>query len=107
MLLPCTTICSPAEPRSESERQLARRRDVGAEALLGEQAEDRHRRERLRAVDDERVGRGRAVRPRLRAHGRLVVDDERRPEPLDELRRAQPADRQLTVGDGRRVGQKL
>ena len=96
-----------SDPRGQGEGQLARGRDVGAEALLGQQAENRDRRERLRPVDHEGIRRGRPIRPRLRANGRLVVDDERRPEPFDELRRAQSSDRQLAVDDGGRVGQEL
>ena len=68
------------EPRAERERELACGRDVGADALLGKEPQHRDRRERLRPVGDERVRRGRAIRARLVAERRLVVDDERRPE---------------------------
>ena len=60
------------------ERELAERRDVGADALLGEDAQDRDVRERLRPVDDERARRRVGVRARLGAERLLAVDDERR-----------------------------
>ena len=49
------------------ERELAERGDVGAEALLGEDAEERDVRERLRPVDDQGARRGLPVRARLGA----------------------------------------
>ena len=79
LLLPWKRIRSPVEPGRLRERELAERRDVGADALLGEQPQQRDVRERLRPVDDERAGRGLAVRARLRADRLLAVDDERRP----------------------------
>ncbi len=59
------------------ELELAHRRDVRTEALVGEQLQHRDRREGLRPVDDERAGCRRGVRPRLRVQRHLVVD--RRP----------------------------
>jgi hypothetical protein len=84
-------------PRSRGERQLAERRDVGADPLLGEDAEQRNARERLRPVDDERVGRGVAIRARLRPDRLLAVDDERRPMLGRQLGRGDTAERQLAV----------
>ena len=48
--------------RRPRERELAERRDVGADALLAEQPQQRDVRERLRPVDDERARRGLAIR---------------------------------------------
>ena len=60
---------------TERELELADRRDVGAETLLGEEPEHCDRGERLGAVHDQGAGRGRAVGARLRAQRHLVVDD--------------------------------
>ena len=79
------------EPGRPRERELAERRDVRAEPLLGEQPQQRDVRERLRPVDDERVGCGRAVRACARPQRLLAVDDERRSELLRQ--RASPAAR--------------
>ena len=107
LLLPCTTSRSPSMPGPLREAQLAERRDVRADPLLREQPQDRHVRERLRAVDDERVGRGRAVRARARPDRLLAVDDERRPELVRERGRADAAERQLAVVDVSGVGEEL
>ena len=89
------------------EAQLAEGRHVGAEPLVGEQAQDRDVRERLRPVDDECVRRRGPVRPCARPDRLLAVDDERRAELVRERRRAGAADRQLAVDDLRRVGEEL
>ncbi len=83
--------------------ELAERRDVGADALLGEDPEQRDVRERLRPVDDECVRRGGSVRARLRADRLLAVDDERRPVLGRELRRGHAAERQLAALDTGRM----
>jgi hypothetical protein len=91
------------DPGRPGERQLAERRDVRADALLREQPEERHVRERLRPVDDERA-RGRAEEELRPLPQRLLaVDDERRPEALRQLRRRDPTHRQDTVPDGGRA----
>ena len=87
--------------------ELADRRDVGAEALLGEEPEHGDRRERLRPVGDERAGRRREVRLCLPAERRLVVDDEGRPELTGELRDPRAAEDQLAVRDGGAVRQEV
>ena len=78
LLLPCTISRSPGIPARTRERQLTERRDVGAEPFLAEQAQQREVGERLGAVGDERVRRRAAVGARLRAQGRLAVDEQRR-----------------------------
>ena len=92
---------------AQRELELTDGRDVCADALFGEQPQHRDRRERLRPVGDERAGRGRRVGARLGAQGRLVVDDDRRPEFARELARADPAERELAVLDRCGVRQKL
>ena len=86
--------------RGEREPQLAEGRDVGADALLTEQAEQRDVRERLRSEDDQRVGRGAGVRAGARAKGRFAEDDERRAELVRKRRRASAADGELARLDG-------
>ena len=93
-------------PAALREAELAERRDVGADALLGEQAEQRDVRERLRPVDDERVGRGRAVGAGVGAERRLVVDDERAPVRGDELGRGDAAERERAAVDRGGVGEE-
>ena len=99
LLLPWTTSRSPAIPAAQRELELAERRDVGAEALLGEQPQERDVRERLRPVDDERVRRGVAVRARRRAERLLAVDDERRAELVGELEARRRRRRELAAVD--------
>ena len=81
------------EPGRARERELAERRDVGADALLGEHAQQLDVRERLRPVDDQRVRRGVAVGARLRAQRLLAVDEERRPVLVREPRDGHAAER--------------
>ena len=57
------------DPGALREGELAERRDVGAEPLLGEQPHHRDVRERLRPVDDERPG---AARRKSAARARSV-----------------------------------
>ena len=95
------------DPGTERELELANGRDIGAEPLLGEEAQDRHRRERLRPVGDERLGRRRAIGPRLRPQGLLVVDDERRAELAHEVAGPRPTDHELARLDCRRVGHQV
>ena len=77
------------------EGELTKRRDVGADALLGQEAQDGDVRERLCPVDHERVGSGPAIRARLRADRLLAIDDERSSVLLGEVGRSEPAERQL------------
>ena len=58
------------DARAARELELADGRDVGAEPFLGEEPQHRERRERLRAVDDERAGGRRAY---ARAWARSVA----------------------------------
>jgi hypothetical protein len=85
------------EPRAGNaglrcEPELAQRRDVRSEPLLREQAQDLDVGERFRPVTDERIRRRFAVRPRLRAQGCVVVDDERAAVLAQELGGGDPAD---------------
>ena len=95
------------DARRLREGELAERRDVGADALVGEHPQQRDVRERLRPVDDERVRRGVAVRARLRADRLLAVDDERRPVLGRELGRGDAAERELAVRRSGGIGEKL
>ncbi len=83
------------DPGAACERQLADRRDVGAEPLLAQQPEDGDGRERLRAVGDQRLGGSVAIGARLRPQRRLVVDDERRAEAAGKLDGGDAAEHQL------------
>ena len=58
--------------------ELAQGGHVGADALVGEHLQERHVRERLRPVDDERARRRLPVGAGLGADRLLAVDDERR-----------------------------
>ena len=94
-------------PAAEREAELAERRDVGADALLGEDPHQRDVRERLRPVADERVRSGLAVGARPGAERRLVVDEERAAVLAHEVGGGEPADRELAAVDPRRVGEEL
>ena len=89
------------------EPKLAERRDVGAEPFLGEQLHDRHVRERLRAVGEQRVGRGGPVRACARPNRRLAEDEQRRPVLPRQLGRANPAELELALVHGRGLGKEL
>ncbi len=93
--------------RRPRERELAERRDVGADALLAEQPQQRDVRERLRPVDDERARRRLPIGPNLRADRLLAVDEERRAVLLGELARGYAAERQLAGGDQCGFGKEL
>ena len=58
LALPCSRMCSGSKPGGQRDRQLAGRRDVAAEPLLGEDPRDRRARERLGR--EVHVGRRRA-----------------------------------------------
>ena len=93
LVVPVEEDPAGVHPRLERERELAQGRDVGADALFGEQPEERDVRERLRAVDDLRAGRGSRVRAGLGADGLLAVDDERRAVLVREVGGGDAADR--------------
>ena len=61
------------DPSRSREGELPERRDVGADPLLREQPQQRDVRERLRPVDDERLGCGGAKEPRPLAQRALAV----------------------------------
>ena len=107
LLLPCTTSWSPVEPGRARERELAERRDVGAEPFLGEQPQHRDVRERLRPVDDERARSRGAEGAGALAQRLLAVDDERRAEARGELGRRDPAERELAVAIAAELGEEL
>ena len=88
------------------ELELPERRDVGAEALGREQPQQLDVRERLQAVERERI-RGRlAVGARGVQDRLLAVDDERRAELGGEVRGADAADAQLAAFDGGGLGEE-
>ena len=89
------------------EAELAERRDVGPEALLGEDAEHLDVRERLGAVGDQRVRRRGPVGARPGADRRLVVDEKRRAVFAGEIDRPHAAERQYSSVDVRAVGEEL
>jgi hypothetical protein len=95
------------DPGRAREPELAERRDIGADPLLGEQAQDGDVGERLRSVEDERIRHRRQDLTRLRADRLLAVRDERRPEALCELGGAHASDAELAALDARRVRKKL
>ena len=108
LLLPWKRIRSPAIPARLRERELAERRDVGADALLGEQPQQRDVRERLRPVDDERARRRRRGR---RAPARGSSPRSRR-RAACRARAAScaardAAERELAVVDPRGIGKEL
>ena len=76
-------LARDARPLREGE--LAECGDVRSEPLLGEQAHQRHVREGLRPIDDERPRDGALEHPRPCAQRLFGVDDERRPEPLRQV----------------------
>jgi hypothetical protein len=82
------------------ERELAERRDVGADALVGEHAQQLDVRERLRPVHDERAA-------RLGPDRLLAVDDERGAVGGGELGRGDAAERELAAVDARGIGEEL
>ena len=86
-------------PRAPREGELAERRDVCAEPLVCEEPEDPDARERLDAVDDERVRVDAPVGAGLRDECLAAVDDERRAESLGELRRRDAPQRERAPGD--------
>ena len=108
MLLPWTTSPSPERPAARGESELARRRDVRAEALVAKQPEHGDVRERLGAVEDAPALADRLrQRARLRADRLLAVHDERRSEPLGEVRGRNPAEREHAVLHARGVGEEI
>jgi hypothetical protein len=92
------------DPRRPRERELAERRDIGAGSLPREQPQQRDVRESLRPVDDERAGRGLAVRLHLAPDCALAVHEERRAMPVCQLAGANTAQRELAVLDQRGFG---
>ena len=95
------------EPGGSREGELTRGGDVGSDSLVAEDAEDGDVGERLRAVEESSVwSRRRAQRACLEPERLLAVDDERCPEALRELIRRHTAERELTVLDGRGVGEE-
>ncbi len=95
------------DPRPPRKRELAERRHVGAEAFLREQPHHGDVRERLRPVDDERVGDGPTEHPRPLPQRSFGVDDERCSESLGELRRCEPVELQDAALDPRAGGEEL
>ena len=88
------------EPGSAREDQLARRSDVGSDALLAHEPEDGDIREGFRPVEDAAAStRSRPQRARTGAQGLLAVDDERGPEALGELRGGHPSEDELPALD--------
>ena len=85
----------PGRPR---ECELAGRGDVGADSFLPQESKERDVREGLRSVEDAAaVADGIGERPCLRPNRLLAVDDERRPEPVRELRCGNAAQRELAL----------
>ena len=97
----------PRDAGAERELELPEGRDVGAEALSREQAQERDVRKSLGPVDDERIRVHARVRARTRENGIPAVDEQRRPELACERGRAHAADDELAVFDAGRVGKEL
>jgi len=88
-------------------RELAQCRDIGRDALLGEEAQDREVRKRLRAVGDPRLGRSLAVGASVGAQRGLVVDEQGAAEALHELGRGDAAEHELAGVDRRSIGKEF
>ena len=95
------------DPRPPRERELTERGHVGAEAFLGEQPHHGDVRERLRPVDDERIGHGATEHPRPLPQRSFGVHDERRSEALGELRRCEAVQVEDAALDVRAGGEEL
>ena len=107
LLLPSSTIASPPIPAARAIRELAERRRLRAEPLLARTRDSTATfGKRLDAVEDGRLQRRLAVRPRPRAQGLLAVDDERGAVRLRERARAEPAEDEFAALDPRRVGKE-
>jgi hypothetical protein len=87
------------DPGGAGETELAEGRDVGADAQIREQTEQRDVREGLRPVDDQRVRRRLAVGAHLAPDRLLAVDEQRCPVPIRQLARAKTAQRELAAFD--------
>ena len=75
LVVPVHDELAPREPGAARERELARRRDVGADALVAEQAKQRDVRERLRAEETTRRLRT-GWPPAARGPGRRIVSSQ-------------------------------
>ena len=86
------------------ERELARRGDVGADALFAQHPEHGDVGEGLRSVEDApALADGAPQSPSLRAKRLLAVDDERRAESLRKLGGGDPTEAELAVLDACRL----
>ena len=108
LVVPVHDELDAGEAGRAREGELARRGDVGADALLEEQAEHCDVRKRLGAVEDTATfAYGSHERSSLLPERLLAVDDDRRPEALRQLGRANPAEPQLARLDARRSGKEI
>ena len=87
--------------------ELARGRDVGAEALRSEEPQQRDVRERLRAVENERSRRRLEVLARAPPQRLLAEHEQGRAVLGGEVGRRDAAEPQLGVVDGRRFGEEV
>ena len=87
LVVPVDDEVVAGEPGRLGERELAARRDVGADPFLAQEPQQSDVRERFRAEEDAAVADRGAERPRLCAERRLAEDDERGAVLLGELRR--------------------
>jgi hypothetical protein len=94
-------------PGLQSEGQLAECRDVRAEPLGGEEAQQRDVRERLDAVGDQRACRRGQVRGGAGTERLLAVDEERRAVFLSECRGRYAANGQLAALERGALGEEL
>ena len=106
LVVPVHEQALPGDARPLREGELAERRDVRAESLLGEQSHQRDVRERLRPVDDERLGNGAPEHPCALAQRVLGVDHERRPELRREVGHAPSIELQHTRSDPGSAGEQ-
>ena len=106
LVVPVDDEALAADAGGQGEAQLAERRHVGADPLLGEEPHQRHVRERLGAVAHDRLGGSRAVGAGLGAQRGFVIDDERAAVRADEIGRGQPADDEVAALDGRGIGKQ-
>ena len=107
LVVPVDDEVVAGEPGGLGECELAARRDVRADSFLAQEPQERDVREGLRPEEDTSVADRRTERPRLGAERRLAEHDERRAVLLGELRCGDPADRELSVARGGRVGEQV
>ena len=108
LVVPVHDERGPGESGGTGEPELARRGDVGTDALLGQHPEHGDIRKCLRSVEDApALADGASQRAGLFAQRLLAVDDERRTESLCEVGRRDPTEPELAVLHTRRLREEI